>query len=189
MAAESNVIRPELAKALIAAAQGGSDYAFTRLVRLYQSPVRAFLKRLCGGDHARADDLAQNTFMKAHQKISAYTGPGSFAGWLYQIAYRLFLDEQRKLKRRKALNGMQELPETDVPSVAIELKLDMEAALAQLRPEECAAITLCLSEGLNHEEAAIVLGMPVGTVKSHIARGRKKLKAGLRVWRQERSVN
>lgn len=189
MAAKLKVIRPELAEALIAAAQGGSDYAFTRLVRLYQSPVRAFLRRLCSGDHARADDLAQNAFMKAHHKIGSYKGPGSFAAWLYQIAYRLFLDEQRKLKRRQALHGVQELPEAEAPSVALDLKLDIDAALARLRPEECVAITLCLSEGLSHEEAAVVLGMPVGTVKSHIARGRKKLKAGLRVWRQERSVN
>lgn len=188
MAAELKVIRPELADALIAAAQGGSDYAFTRLVRLYQSPVRAFLRRLCGGDHARADDLAQNTFMKAHRKIASYTGSGSFAAWLYQMAYRLFLDEQRKLKRRKALQGVQALPETEAPSVSMDLKLDIDAALARLRPEECAAITLCLSEGLSHEEAAAVLDMPVGTVKSHIARGREKLKSSLRVWREERSV-
>ncbi len=188
MAAELKVIRPELAETLIAASQGGSDMAFGRLVRLYQSPVRAFLRRLCCGDHARADNLAQNTFIKAHRKIDTYQGPGSFAGWLYRVAYHLFLDEQRKIKRRSALQGAQEVVETELPCVSIDLKLDMEAALARLRPEECAAITLCLSEGLSYDEAAIVLGMPIGTVKSHIARGRKKLKAGLRVWRQERSV-
>lgn len=181
--------QPDLAAALIVAAQNGSDYAFTRLVCLYQSPVRALLRRLCGGDHAAADDLAQQVFLRAHQKIASYSATGSFVGWLYKIGYRAFLDHERKLKRRRIM-AARLAPEDSTTAEAhpMELKLDLNAALAGLRPEERAAITLCLSEGLSHEEAAHVMDMPLGTVKSHVTRGRKKLKKTLDIWRPKRRV-
>lgn len=178
----------ELAASLIVAARRGSDYAFARLVRLYQSPVRAFLRRLAGGDHARADDLAQQVFMKAHRTIAGYAGTGSFAGWLYRIAYREFLNDERKRVRRRDLDEANAAAPDPAPTMGPDLRLDVAAALMRLKPEERAAITLCLSEGMSHPEAAKILDMPVGTVKSHIARGREKLKASLHVWRAERSM-
>ena len=182
------VAHAELAASLIAAAKSGSDYAFARLVRLYQSRLRAFLRRLTGADHARADDLAQQTFLKAHQTINSYAATGSFAGWLFQIAYREFLDEERKKTRRQRIDEAQSLALHEAVVPTADLRLDMATALARLKPEERAAITLCLSEGMSHPEAAHVLDMPIGTVKSHIARGREKLKASLQIWRAERSI-
>ena len=87
---------------LIAMVIAGKDQrAFSSLVTRYQSAVRAVLMRLCR-NAALADDLAQETFIKAYNKISAYSGAGSFKAWLCRIAYNEFLMSARK---RKAISG------------------------------------------------------------------------------------
>ncbi|PCI63727.1 MAG: RNA polymerase subunit sigma-70 [Kordiimonadales bacterium] len=174
-------------QSLITAAQSGSDYAFTRLVRLHQSSVRAFLRRLCKTDVSLADDLAQECFLKAHGKMGSYDGEGSFLSWLFGIAYRIFLDDYRKRKRRKLLD-IERSACAPVESIApnIDMKLDLERALSFLKIEERTAITLCLTSGMSHSEAAQIMDMPLGSVKSHIARGRTKLAEALHVWKKER---
>lgn len=177
----------DMMQSLITAAQSGSDYAFTRLVRLHQSPVRAFLRRLCKADVSLADDLAQECFLKAHGKMSSYGGNGSFLNWLFGIAYRLFLDDYRKRKRRKTMDQQRSLHASVEPIVPnIDMKIDMERALSFLKIEERTAITLCLTSGLSHSEAADIMNMPLGSVKSHIARGRSKLAETLHCWKKER---
>ena len=66
--------------------------AFSELVERYQAPIRGFLRRLVAGDHSAADDLAQDTFLIAFQKISSWRATGTFSSWLHTIAYRQFLD-------------------------------------------------------------------------------------------------
>lgn len=184
----SNIVQSELTASLIAAAKGGSNYAFTRLVRLHQSSVRAFLRRLAGGDAALADDMAQEVFMKAYLKIRSFSGEGTFGGWLYRIAYRYFLDDYRKKKRRQNLSDIGGTTANIIQiSPVFDLKLDLERALAGLKLEERTAITLCLSEGLSHTEAADIMDMPLGSVKSHIVRGREKLKITLKIWQGEQT--
>ena len=153
----------------------GDVAAFGVLVRQHQSALRGFLRRLTRGDHALADDLAQETFLEAHRKIAQFQGSGSFAGWLYAIAWSRFLMETRKRKLEPLDDDMMESV-TVVPESASLVRMDLERALALLKPAERAAITLCHAAGLSHEEAATALKMPLGTVKSHIARGREKLK-------------
>ena len=143
-------------------AAAGDVAAFGFLVRQHQSPLRGYLRRLTRGNHALADDLAQETFLEAHRKLSQFAGKGSFAGWLYAIAWSRFLMEARQRK----------LEPLDDPA----LKLDLEKALALLRPPERSALTLCFALGMPHEEAAEVMKVPLGTLKSHVARGREKLK-------------
>jgi RNA polymerase sigma-70 factor (ECF subfamily) len=147
--------------------------SFGALVRAHQSALRGFLRRLTRGDHALADDLAQETFLEAHRKLAQFRGDSSFASWLYAIAWSRFLmtARRRKLEPLDDDDGEPAMPEED--SI---VRLDLEKALATLRAPERAALTLCFAMGLNHEEAAAALGMPLGTVKSHIARGREKLK-------------
>lgn len=180
--------QPLLTSTLVAAAKGGSDYAYSRLVRLYQAKLRGFLRRLCKHDDALADDLAQVTFLKVHQQLAKYDGTGSFEGWLFKIGYRVFLDDYRKQQRRAALDE-QVAVEDDGIWPRDDLRMDLEAAMACLSPEQSAAITLCFSQGFSHDEAANILEMPLGTVKSHITRGRAKLQETLKVWKQERLVN
>jgi RNA polymerase sigma factor (sigma-70 family) len=159
---------------LVAKAVAGDAAAFDALVRRHQSAVRGFLRRLTRHDHALADDLAQETFWhawgKKHQFIS-----GSFLSWLYAIAWSRFLMETRRHKRARAREEEAPLPPSP-PEGGNPLKLDLERALSRVAPAESAAITLCLGLGHSHEEAARILQMPVGTVKSHIARGREKVK-------------
>jgi RNA polymerase sigma-70 factor (ECF subfamily) len=160
-------------------AAAGDANAFAALVRLHQSRLRGFLRRMTRGDHALADDLAQETFLEAHRKIASWRDEGSFASWLYAIAYSRYLMEARRRK-------LEPLEDADVPSPSPEsasaLRLDLERAMARLSPGERAALTLCFALELTHEEAAVTLAMPIGTVKSHVARGREKLKAMLHMW-------
>lgn len=147
--------------------------AFGVLVRTHQSAVRGFLRRLTRGDHALADDLAQETFLEAHRKLAQFRGDSPFAGWLCAIAWSRFLMTARRRKLEPLHDADEEaaLPEGD--SV---LRLDIERAFARLRAPERAALTLCFALGFNHEEAAQALDIPLGTLKSHVARGREKLK-------------
>lgn len=153
----------------------GDVAAFGVLVRQHQSALRGFLRRLTRGDHALADDLSQETFLEAHRKIAQFQGSGSFAGWLYAIAWSRFLMETRRRKLEPLDDEMLE-NEMVVPESASVARLDLERAFALLKPAERAAITLCHAAGMSHEEAALALKLPLGTVKSHIARGKEKLK-------------
>ena len=149
--------------------------AFSALVREHQSALRGFLRRLTHGDHAMADDLAQETFLEAHRKIAQFEGKGSFLGWLHAIAWSRFLMETRKRKLEPLDDDIAETL-SFAPEPASVARLDLEAAFAHLKPAERAALTLCFAVGMAHEEAAATLAMPLGTLKSHVARGREKLK-------------
>jgi RNA polymerase sigma-70 factor (ECF subfamily) len=147
--------------------------SFGALVRSHQSALRAFLRRLTRGDHALADDLAQETFLEAHRKLAQFRGDRPFAGWLYAIAWSRFLMDAR----RRKLEPLDDYHGESVPAEGgSALRLDLEKAMACLRAPERAALTLCFAVGMSHEEAAAALAMPLGTLKSHVARGREKLK-------------
>lgn len=165
---------------LVARATAGDMSAFAHLVRLHQSRVRGFLRRLARGDGATADDLAQETFLEAFRKISDYRGDGSFAGWLSRIAYSRFLMELRKRKSTRPLENPDEDGIDDARGM--DAKMDLERAFARLSVAERAALTLHFALGHSHEETASVMGAPLGTVKSLIARGREKLKGLLVGW-------
>lgn len=130
---------------------------------------------------ALADDLAQETFMKALGRLSELQKPDAAKAWLFSIAYRCFLDSYKKTARRAQLS-QETLPE--IPAAKISgLGLDIERAMTEL-PEDCrACVMLSLSEGYSHPEIAHITGLPLGTVKSHVARGKTKLKAALAVYR------
>ncbi len=157
-------------------AAAGDVAAFGFLVRQHQSPLRGYLRRLTRGNHALADDLAQETFLEAHRKIAQFQAHGSFTGWLYAIAWSRFLMDARKRK----LEPLDDTDDRAAPQCDPHLKLDLEKALAMLRPPERSALTLCFALGMPHEEAAEVMKIPLGTLKSHVARGREKLKTLLK---------
>lgn len=157
---------------LAALALAGDDSAFAALVRLHQGALRGFLLRMTRGDHALADDLAQETFLEAWHKIAQFRAVGSFSGWLTRIAWSRFLMTARKRK-------LEPLDDADMPpdvETDPDLKLDLEKAMARLSGAERAAITLCDTLGHSHEEAAAILTIPLGTVNSHILRGHAKLR-------------
>jgi RNA polymerase sigma factor (sigma-70 family) len=155
-------------------AAAGDAAAFGVLVRQHQSRLRGFLLRMTRGDGALADDLAQETFLEAFRKIAQF-GEGSFFGWLCAIAWSRFLMEARKRK----LEPLDETMADDAPAAehASQMRLDLEKAFALLMPVQRAALTLCFAFGLSNQEAAAALNLPLGTLKSHINRGRSRLAA------------
>src|SRR4029453_12315806 len=189
---------PEVSDAqLIARALVGDDrHAFTELVRRHQSAVRACLRKLTAGNHALADDLAQETFVLAWRNLKSFRQEARFSTWLYRIATNCWLMDARK--RKEELLGdrddsvsddeetMPHLSETTSDhSRASTLKIDLERAMAVLSEPERAAIVQCYHNDLSHEEAAYVLGCPVGTVKTHILRAKAKLRSQLAAWGPE----
>ena len=160
--------------ALLALAVAGDTAAFESLVRQRQSPLRGFLRRLTRGDHALADDLAQETFFEAWRKIDQFRGEGPFASWLARIAYRRYLMWARQRKLEPLDDGADYIETHSGPPP--ELRLDLEKAMARLSLPERAALTLCYALEYTQEEAADTLEMPLGTLKSHVARGREKLR-------------
>jgi RNA polymerase sigma-70 factor (ECF subfamily) len=167
-------------------------HAFSELVRRYQSAVRATLRRLTAGNHALADDLAQETFMLAYRNLKSFRQEARFSTWVYRIATNAFLADARKRKEELLGDRDADLADGDddaesdsaVPDHArgATLRMDMDRALAVLTEGERAAIVHCYHNDLTHEEAALVLNCPVGTVKTHILRAKVKLKAQLAAW-------
>jgi RNA polymerase sigma factor (sigma-70 family) len=152
-------------------AADGDAAAFGQLVKDHQSRLRGFLRRLTCGDAALADDVAQDAFLQAWRAIAQFRGEGSFAGWLTRIAYRRYLKIARG-RKFEALDDIEMAPLDATP----DAKLDLEKAMARLSLPQRASLTMCFALGYSHEEAAAILDMPVGTLKSHIARGRERVR-------------
>jgi len=186
---------PEISDAqLIARCIVGDDrHAFTELVKRHQSAVRACLRKLTAGNHALADDLAQDTFVLAWRNLKSFRQEARFSTWLYRIATNCWLAHARK--RHEELLGDRDdsVAEDDGDgggessfggdhAAGTTMKIDLERAMALLSDAERAAIVQCYHNDLSHEEAAYVLGCPVGTVKTHVLRGKQKLKRALAAW-------
>lgn len=154
----------------------GNRRAFDQLVRQYQSPVRRFFLNLTLGNEALSDDLSQDTFLKAYTHIAQYRGTSSFLTWLTRIAYNVFYDYQRS----HAPVPLAEMPERAALGMGGAERLDVYRALAVLRDEERTCITLQLIDGYAIDEIAGITNMPVGTVKSHLKRGKDKVANYLR---------
>ena len=159
-------------------AQAGSADAFGRLVHKHQQGLRAFLRRL-SANHADADDLAQETFVFAWEHIARFDASRPFRPWLFGIAWRKHREGKRSWLRLLTRQGRaaEGAPTTFQPDPG--LGLDLAKAAATLPVEQRAALLLCLAGDFTHAEAAEALGLPLGTVKSHVARGREKLAAAL----------
>jgi len=166
-------------------------HAFGELVRRHQSAVRACLRKLTGGNHALADDLAQETFLLAYRNLKSFRQEAKFSTWLYRIAYNAFLADLRKTKELplsvdEDADDVAASADTAAPVArTAALSVDLQRAMAVLSDAERAAIVQCYHNDLSHEEAAFVLGCPVGTVKTHILRAKQKLRARLGAWAPE----
>ena len=166
---------------IVRVVEGADRDAFDVLVRRHQSAVRSLLRRLSCGDHALADDVAQETFLRAYLKLHTFRGESALASWLYRIAYNAFLAEVRRRGPLRPAPDELPGPESPRPREAV-LHLDLERAMAGLSEAERAAIDLCYKKDLSHQEAAWVLDCPVGTVKTHVLRGKEKLRRLLAPW-------
>ena len=162
---------------VVALAMSGDDGAYGELVRRRQKRVRDMLRRLCG-NHALADDLAQTTFVQAWRGIRALRDPGAFGGWLKRVAVNAWLAEARRVPAPIDDDEDAFLAAAD-PAPSPERSaggIDLERALARLGPAERLCVVLAHGEGMTQAEIAEATGLPLGTVKSHVLRGRDRLR-------------
>ena len=161
---------------LVAQARAGSQLALSRLIDCHQQAVRAFLRRVAA-DREDAEDLAQETFVTAWTHLGAWRGGLSVRSWLLGIAWRKARGAGRTLFRRMARDRAWTDAEAlrPAPEPGPEDLLALKGAMARLSLQERAAVALCLAEDFSHAEAAAILDLPLGTVKSQVQRGRQKL--------------
>lgn len=148
--------------------------AFGVLVQRYQSRILLLQHRLTG-ERALAEDLAQETFLKAWQKLDTFRGTGSFPGWLARLSYNLFLAHHRRHRRRK---NEVELNEGALPGVAADEPglADLDRLLGVLSREDQTIMVLSYAYELSNTEVGEVLGMPPGTIKARIHRAKARIR-------------
>jgi RNA polymerase sigma-70 factor (ECF subfamily) len=151
--------------------------AFADLVRLHQSAVRQFLRRLTGNDWSRADDLAQETFWKAYRYLTTFQGRGKFVSWLFGIAYQLFITDERRARGAAFVPLEDDLAADLDGGQQFAASRTFDQLMAMLRTEERAAVILHYRHNLTHVEVSETMGLPLGTVKTLIRRARLKLRA------------
>lgn len=149
-------------------AAAGDIAAFAELVREHEPRLRALLRRLAGD---AGDDLAQETFVAAWRAASSWRGESSYFTWLARIGWRQFLSHQRRAKQTESLCAAAEVAAHSED----ERRAAIDQALGRLPERERMAALLCFAEGYSHNEAAMIMGTRLGTLKSLVARARKRL--------------
>ena len=180
----------------VALARAGSEAGYRELIRRYERPVFSLLYRMVR-DRELAEDLAQETFVKALNAIESYRPEFKFSSWIFKIANNAAIDHLRR--RELDTLSLEGSPHAETPDAveatalqvgarqespldaveARELGTQIEAAIAQLRPEYRSCILLRHVEGRAYEEIAEILGLPLGTVKTYIHRARNELRQAL----------
>jgi len=161
---------------LVAAVRDGSERAFNVLVDRHQQAVRTFLRGITSWDDA--DDLAQETFLAMWTHARNFRG-GNVRAWLFSIAWRKAKGAQRRWFRWRRRDSDYHGSAAPTRDLDTEDRLAVRQALAALPLPQRAAIVLHLGCGLTHPETAEALALPLGTVKSHILRGRDRLRDAL----------
>ncbi len=161
---------------VIALACAGDDGAFAEVLRRRQSRVRKFMCHLCRHS-ALGDDLAQQVFLTAWRSLGRLRSAAAFDGWLKKIMVNVWLQEVRRGK-------LATVSDIDFADLAVHhdgtsARMDLDAALSTLPPDMRVCVVLAYSEGQSHPEIVELTGLPLGTVKSHIARGAARLRETL----------
>jgi RNA polymerase sigma-70 factor (ECF subfamily) len=181
---------------IVALARAGEEAAYRELIRRYERPLFSLLYRMVR-DRELAEDLAQETFVKALNAIESYRPEFKFSSWIFKIANNAAIDHLRR--RELDTLSLEGSPHAETPEAveatalqigdrqespldaveARELGGQIERAIAQLRPEYRSCILLRHVEGRAYEEIAEILNLPLGTVKTYIHRARNELRQAL----------
>jgi RNA polymerase sigma-70 factor (ECF subfamily) len=173
---------------IVAEALKGSQAAYADLLRRYQRPVHSLVLRMVR-DPARAEDVAQEVFLKAFRALGSYDQTRKFSSWLFKIAHNTAIDKLRRKQldtialeqpEEERMDVLSRVPDerSETPEAAVsrhDLARALEEALGELRPEYREVMLLRFQEGLSYEEIAEIAGLPLGTVKTHIHRARKAM--------------
>jgi RNA polymerase sigma-70 factor (ECF subfamily) len=161
---------------VVALAMNGDAAAFSELVRRRQSALRNLLRRL-SRDATLADDLAQQTFLKAWRALPQLRSVGAFGAWLRRLALNTWLEHVRAAPPPAVAMSAEELATVPGCAASAAAQLDLDRALAHLAPQERLCVVLAYSEGMSHGEISSATALPLGTVKSHVRRGSERLRA------------
>ncbi len=189
-------------KQLVARALDGDEAAYRELLERFRRPVFSLIYRMIG-DREQAEDLAQESFVKAFNNLDSYNPSYRFSSWLFKIANNHAIDHLRRARlstvsihgsphaassereeeTRIVLEAQDESPEQEI--MALELGGEIEEAISRLRPEYRTAVILRHLESRPYEEIAEIMDVPIGTVKTFLHRARAELRHALRHLREE----
>ena len=167
-------------RALIERCRGGDDDAFSELVDRYKDLVYAVVTRLVA-DRSQADDLAQEVFLKVHRGLPYFRGDARLSTWIYRIVSNVCFEARGRRPPDTPLDRGPERPPIEPSSVDasfgdLELRDRLEKAIAQLPDRERLLVAAHYLKGVQYEALAETLGIPIGTVKTHLYRAKRRLR-------------
>jgi len=167
----------------VARARSGDTAAFEKLYRQHSSRIYALVWRLCGGDSALAEDLLQEAFIRAWDKLALFEGRSAFGTWLHRLAANVALSDRRirlkRVSREAPMDDAVERTAVGDRDISADKRADLEQAIAGLPERARTVLVLFDVEGYRHEEIAELTGMAVGSSKAQLHRARKLVRAAL----------
>ena len=154
---------------------------FVQLVKGEQAELRRFLLALCCGNTALADDIAQDTLVKAYLSSQTYSNNGRFKAWIYKIAYRTFLDYRKKIFNYTNLEQATGLSDEATNSDNAFQYQELYDALNQLNEKERTSILLFYIKGYSIKEISMIIDTSEDAVKKQLSRGREHLKTKMKL--------
>ena len=158
-------------------ARAGDRLAFEKLYRSHCDHIYGLCWRLCGGDRALAEDMVQEAFVRAWNKLDLFKGDSKFGTWLHRLAVNVVLSDRRirvkRLRREQEFDDHVERVQVGDRDVFAGLRKDLEAAIAGLPERARTVLILYDIEGYRHDEIAEMTGMAVGSSKAQLHRARK----------------
>ncbi len=165
-------------------ARAGDRLAFEQLYRSHCDRIHALCWRMCGGDRALAEDMVQEAFVRAWNKLHLFRGESKFGTWLHRLTVNVVLSDRRirvkRVHREQEFDGDLERVLVGERDVFAGLRKDLEAAIAGLPERARTVLVLYDIEGYQHNEIAEMTGMAVGSSKAQLHRARKLVRAVLK---------
>ncbi len=167
---------------LVTRAQDGDVAAFEEIYRQHQDRIHGLCLRMVA-DPARAEDLTQESFVRAWKKLHTFRGRSALSTWLHRIAVNVVLGDIRARGRRRdeitATGDLQAVPEP-APRRHSDTRIDLDRAIRGLPPQARMVFVLHDIEGFQHQEIGALMGIAIGTSKAHLHRARGLLREALR---------
>lgn len=164
-------------------ARSGDRFAFEKLYRIHCDRIYALCWRMCGGDTNLAEDMVQEAFVRAWNKLDLFRGDSKFSTWLHRLTVNVVLSDRRirvkRLKREREMVDDIERTLVGERNVFAGLRSDLEAAIARLPERARTVLVLYDVEGYQHAEIAEMTGMAVGSSKAQLHRARKLVREQL----------
>jgi RNA polymerase sigma-70 factor, ECF subfamily len=162
-------------QALIERCRTGDDVAFGELVERYKHLVYGMVWRLTS-DRSRTDDLAQEVFLKIYRGLPYFRGEARLATWIFRIVSNVCAQDRAQWKTEKSTDSVREPGVSDAAFAELELRDRLDKAIAQLPENYRLLIAAHYLEGVQYEALAEALNIPIGTVKTHLYRAKRRLR-------------